>query len=109
MWIKTFRVENFMSFQDSGQHELSPHMNIVVGKNNAGKTALLRAISMRLLNLPHRNSSFPRGHVYNPESSVDMQFVVSGEEIRSMLLSRDHVQIPVPDAWRGVDQNVLLD
>jgi hypothetical protein len=35
--IKSFQIKNYMSFDDSGQQELSPHINIVVGQNNSGR------------------------------------------------------------------------
>src|SRR5438046_2226787 len=100
MWIKSFRIQNFMSFEDSGRHELSRNMNIIVGQNNAGKTALLKGISMRLRNTPHRNSSFPTNHAYNPESAVDLEFVATGDELRARLLLTNDIHIPIDESWR---------
>jgi AAA15 family ATPase/GTPase len=52
MWIKSFRLTNYKSFEDSGEHTLAPHMNVIVGQNNVGKTALLQAIAQRLIPSP---------------------------------------------------------
>jgi predicted ATPase len=43
MYVHSFRVQNLKSFEDSGWLELSP-INLLVGRNNAGKSALLRAL-----------------------------------------------------------------
>jgi len=37
MWIKTFRVRNYKPLADSGEIELSPKMNIVVGRTMPGR------------------------------------------------------------------------
>ncbi len=93
-----------MSFEDSGVHELSPGMNIVVGQNNSGKTALLKCIAMRVGTAPHRNSSFPTTHVYNPQSIVEYQFVVSGDELRSFLLKTGSLRVPIAKEWINNNQ-----
>jgi len=104
MWIKNLRIENFMSIQDSGEQELSPGINIVVGQNNSGKTALLRAISLqRLMNIPHRSSLFRPDHIYNPHSTIDLTFVVSGQEIHNTMLAGGVTRIPVERSWLNPD------
>jgi AAA15 family ATPase/GTPase len=35
--------------------EFSPGINIIVGQNNSGKTALLEALTMNFDNVPHRS------------------------------------------------------
>jgi predicted ATPase len=40
------RVQNVASFQDSEQFEIKPGLNVFIGINNSGKTALLWAIAM---------------------------------------------------------------
>ena len=39
MRIKSFRVRNYKSFEDSGVHGLFTGFNVIVGQNNSGKTA----------------------------------------------------------------------
>lgn len=44
MQIKSFRIRKYRNIQDSGKIELSEHLTCIVGKNQSGKTALLRAL-----------------------------------------------------------------
>lgn len=43
MWLKTVRVQNFRSIEDSGEFSIEP-VTCLVGKNESGKTALLQAL-----------------------------------------------------------------
>ena len=54
MVISSITVKNYMGFLDSGDIKLSSGFNIIVGQNNAGKTALLEALSLQFDNKPHR-------------------------------------------------------
>jgi AAA ATPase domain len=109
MWINSFRIQNYMSFRDSAEHDLSEHMNIIVGQNNSGKTALLKAIAMRFDNEPHRNPCFASDHVYNPQSIVELKFLASGTEMRNILLaSGQQASIPIPDSSKQIPPRALL-
>ena len=44
MQLKAFRVQKFRNIEDSGEVELLDALTCVVGKNQAGKSALLRAL-----------------------------------------------------------------
>jgi len=55
MYISYFQLFNYKSFRDSGALEFKPGINIIVGANNAGKTALLEALSLNFENNPHRS------------------------------------------------------
>jgi AAA15 family ATPase/GTPase len=46
MYISRFQLLNYKSFRDSGVLEFQPGINIIVGANNSGKTALLEALSL---------------------------------------------------------------
>lgn len=46
MWLKSVHLKNIKSFADSGVIEYSPGINVLVGPNNAGKSTILRAISL---------------------------------------------------------------
>jgi predicted ATPase len=105
MWIKSFEIRNYMSFDDSGQQELARRVNVIVGQNNAGKTALLKAFSLGFPNLPHRNLSHRRDHVYYPNSELNLEFCATGAEIRNVLLTVN-VQIPIPS---NLDHQEFLD
>lgn len=43
-YISKARIRNYKCFDDV-EVELGPHINVVIGKNNAGKTALLEALA----------------------------------------------------------------
>ena len=46
MWIKSVQIKNIKSFEDSGVIRFSPRINLLVGPNNAGKSIIIRAISL---------------------------------------------------------------
>ncbi|MEQ9481782.1 AAA family ATPase [Coleofasciculus sp. F4-SAH-05] len=55
MFLVKFRLYNYKSFRDSGWLEFAPGINIIVGQNNSGKTALLEALTLNFENVPHRS------------------------------------------------------
>jgi len=55
MYISRFQLLNYKSFRDSGVLEFQPGINIIVGANNSGKTALLEALSLSYETSPHRS------------------------------------------------------
>ena len=55
MYISRFQLLNYKSFRDSGVLEFQPGINIIVGANNSGKTALLEALSLSFETSPHRS------------------------------------------------------
>src|SRR5258706_13690433 len=95
MRIETFRIQNFKSYLDSGVHALADHMNLVVGQNNVGKTAMLQAISTRFPGIPHKDSTMRREQAIPQESSVAIQFCASGQEL-SDALGQSGAQVVMP-------------
>jgi predicted ATP-binding protein involved in virulence len=55
MYISRFQLLNYKSFPDSGVLEFQPGINIIVGANNSGKTALLEALTLNFKTSPHRS------------------------------------------------------
>jgi predicted ATPase len=105
MYIKSFHLKNFKSFGDSGKHKLDQHINVVVGQNNTGKTALLQAISYQLTPVPHKNSRLRREDMPDPRSTYDFEFVLSGQEFRDTLLSfESNLHIPIPPQWAAIPE-----
>ena len=43
--MKSFRLKNFKSFKDTGEVEIKP-ITVFVGKNNSGKSSLLRFLPL---------------------------------------------------------------
>lgn len=74
MYISKIRVKNYKSFLDSGDIHFEPGINIITGQNNGGKSALLKALSTQILNMPHL-SSLVKPNKY--ESIVDIQTSIS--------------------------------
>jgi hypothetical protein len=55
MYISSIQIKNYKGYRDSARLDLNTGINIIVGKNNAGKMALLEALSMKFLANPHRS------------------------------------------------------
>src|SRR5581483_5823824 len=100
MFIKSFRISNYKSFDDNGPFELGRHMNLIVGQNSAGKTALLQAIGQRMQPSPHKNSTQRRQQPLNPTSKVYLDFAASGQELRDAIFSQgERVYVPKSTTW----------
>ncbi|MER9687241.1 AAA family ATPase [Mesorhizobium sp. M0139] len=84
MKINGFQLANYSSFSKTGLVALGPGINIVVGENNAGKSAILRSL-YGIENLPHRSPT-----EFRPErlgsSSIVLDISLSGDEIKSSWL-----------------------
>lgn len=106
MRLRSIRVVNYKGFADSCVLDVGPHWTVVVGRNNAGKSALLEAFSAgELVNRPHRNPAqnplLPR----DPESVVHISLEVSGRELEFTFLRAGFgdCSIPVPDGQRSLE------
>jgi hypothetical protein len=55
MYISGFELRNYKSFHEPKSLVLQPRFNIITGQNNAGKTALLNALSLNFVGNPHRS------------------------------------------------------
>jgi RHS repeat-associated protein len=83
MYISKFQVSNFKSYRDSIDVEFKPGFNIITGQNNAGKTALLEALTLQFLPKPHRSVRtvpVPGAQPQN-RSTVRAILVLSGKEL----------------------------
>ena len=86
MYISRFQLVNFKSFRDSGVLEFQPGINIIVGANNSGKTALLEALSLSFETSPHRSiETLPQPNsTPNRESAVKVTLIFTKAEIHSL-------------------------
>ncbi len=90
MQLKAFRVQKFRNIEDSGEVELLDALTCVVGKNQAGKSALLRALHKFNPHLPapyDMRSEWPRGQrtERNTEQVVcEVHFTLSPEELKKL-------------------------
>lgn len=89
MQIRTFSLQNYKGFLNHAPVSLSPGLNVVVGKNNSGKTALLEALSLAFDNQPHISSlTKPRPDSrVSMESFVECVFAIDRDEFVSILQS----------------------
>lgn len=89
MHIVSAVVSNYQCFDNTNLIKLDPGFNLVVGKNNTGKSALLRALSLAALGDPHRSlKSVPRPGMYlNQISSIAVELFASGEDFRDAIFS----------------------
>ncbi|XHL99408.1 MAG: AAA family ATPase (plasmid) [Microcoleus anatoxicus] len=86
MHISRFQLLNYKSFRDSGALEFQPGINIIVGGNNSGKTALLEALSLSFETSPHRTiETFPQPNsTPNRESTAKLTLIFTKAEIYNL-------------------------
>src|SRR5438874_1985597 len=91
MRIVRFFVKNYKSFAEvGGEASLTTGINVVVGQNNVGKTALLEALSTRLKDAPHRSvRTHPTpGSVVETRPSIELD--VELDESECIEIAADH-------------------
>jgi AAA15 family ATPase/GTPase len=100
VWIKSFSLSNFKSFDTTATIQLDRHINVVVGQNHTGKTTLLNALALKLISKPHNSSKYRVDEPRAPTSLMDLSFVMSGVELRDYLSSfNSNVTFPIPADW----------
>lgn len=85
MRLRKFRVEGFQAFQDSGNMEFSDGFNLIIGQNNSGKSALLRAMRPDLPNDRHRTPDCWQ-EFRLPVPKAHFVFEASGAEVHDWAL-----------------------
>lgn len=55
MKLISAQVSNYKCYRDTGTFELAPGLNVFIGKNDSGKSALLEALSLTAKSAPHRS------------------------------------------------------
>lgn len=92
MLIKNCTIRNFRSIRDTAQIDLAPGINFIVGKNNSGKTALLRALSGRFDRATHRG--LRKDSDSTSSSSISVCVEVTKTEFEACLDLRREYAIP---------------
>ncbi len=77
MYISKIRVKDYKSFRDSGDIEFKSGINIIVGQNNAGKTSLLEALEIKIVDIPHRSVKTPKNKVYSNKDKNNSAIYIS--------------------------------
>lgn len=96
MFFTELNITNYKGFQETGPIPLNQGFNIVVGRNNSGKTAFLEALSLTFNANPYRGPEIPRDYPVPDDSKVKFKFQISGRDMRSALLRTNSFHLPVP-------------
>lgn len=101
MYLSKFQLFNYKSFLNSELLEFKPGINIIVGQNNSGKTALLEALSLNFSHSPHQSIKTlpaPDSRIES-ESSVEFSFYYEKAEISAIIdkFPPHHLGILPPD------------
>lgn len=91
MLLTSFRLQNYKSFLDHPSIRLEPGFNIITGKNNAGKTALIEGLTLTFKHNPHRSSKTIPTPTSKPSASSAAYFKVSAsrDEVSDFIQSSD--------------------
>ncbi|MES2762325.1 MAG: AAA family ATPase [Bacteroidota bacterium] len=97
MHISKFRIHNYKSYLDSNDVNLESGINIITGQNNAGKTALLQALSLHFVDSPHRSTKTISTQLekVKSESSIYLEFNISKEDFVNYIFN-DFTQFLIP-------------
>ena len=84
MRLIRMRVTNFSSFKDTGWIEFFPGINLIVGQNNAGKTAFMHVFDQILEDNRHRNTAEYQQERLEPPG-IEFDLEVSGHEVEDAM------------------------
>ncbi|PBN42590.1 hypothetical protein SxD43FB_15180 [Sphingobium sp. D43FB] len=94
------RVTGFQSFEDSDDVCFGSGANLIVGPNNVGKSAFLRALQPTLSDDRHRTPIEWRDEAL-PSPSIKLRIEVSGSEIKRAVSRNAPCIIPAPAGVPG--------
>jgi AAA domain, putative AbiEii toxin, Type IV TA system/AAA ATPase domain len=112
MRIEHVRLINYKGFRDSGSVSIGNKFTVLVGQNNAGKTAFLEGLSTpKFQNKPFLESErqpdgFPP--VLDPQSSITFCVYVTGQELKWRLLDTG-TQIQMVTVGNSPNISALVD
>ncbi|HZI11653.1 MAG TPA: AAA family ATPase [Myxococcus sp.] len=100
----------YKSFLDHSPITFGPGFNIITGKNNAGKTALIEGLSLKFSNNPHRSSkTVPTpAHSLSTPSSAQFKIVVSQDDMAEVIRESNDMLI-MPSSADGTRIGEILD
>lgn len=110
MHISEFQLNNYKSYLKSETLKLLPGINVIVGRNHAGKTALLEGLSLNFPNKPYRSSRVRRraGSREDTPSSAVFSFTISRDELWEILSGLSSAfAIPLPSKEEIVTMEML--
>ncbi len=91
MYISKFQIENYKSFLSSQVIKLTSGFNMVVGQNDVGKTALVEALGLQIINKPHRSlTTVPRPTtLISNVTKVRLAFQLEKKETEDLLIDQE--------------------
>lgn len=96
MRLKSMQLIGFQSFSDTGKISFGNGMNLVIGQNNVGKSALLRALQRPLRDDRHRSATRWQQHTLaQPRLLTEVE--ITGEEFADEGLRRGTFAYPLLD------------
>lgn len=100
MLISSIGISNYKGFRKSGEIKLTSGFNVIVGQNNAGKTALLEALALQTPNKPHRSlATIPHvGATHDGVSQIQVSLQLNGDELNSILRGFGTFNVFTPNA-----------
>lgn len=97
MRLMSARVIGFQLFADTGKVEFDEGINLIIGQNNAGKSALLRALLPNIPDDRHRSPAEWRDLAL-PIPSTEFFISVSGRKLKDgVFTSGQQLIVPAPD------------
>ncbi|MDR7305294.1 AAA family ATPase [Rhodoferax saidenbachensis] len=96
MHIKTLQIQNYKSFWQSEEIPFEQGFNLIVGQNDAGKSALLECLLPGIENKPHRSMlTAPEGHIQDvPESTATKRIQLTSGDLKAYLSSSRDLGVP---------------
>lgn len=109
MLIESLQLTSYGPFADSGNVTFAEGVNLLVGQNNSGKSAVLKSLRRDAINWPHRNLQRYREIDLLP-SVQRLKVRVSGAELRDAFMSRGgEVHFPTRGPLEGADVDAFTD
>ncbi len=110
MYISKFKIKNYKSYLESSEINLQPGINIITGQNNAGKTALLQALSLKFGNFPHKSSKNLKSKLFqnDKQSSIEICINTPKEEIEIYLFENES-QFIIPELHNLPRQTININ
>ena len=108
MFVSKARIEGFSSFTDSQWISFSPGLNMVIGENNSGKSALLKAIAPGVPLNKHRNEDrFLEGLL--PSQKISLDIVTTPKEFLTRLARMNGTVQTTVNGPSVADQDQLIE
>ncbi|MER8922193.1 AAA family ATPase [Mesorhizobium sp. M0802] len=107
MRVSRIRIKGFQSFEDTGDISFTDGINIIIGQNNSGKSALLRALLPSIPDDRHRTpDKWEAFRLKRPE--IEFTLEISGAEIRDWILISGSTQYFPLQTLPDLDQEAYL-